>query len=142
MDADHHLGILGLLLVGTLRTHLFTIGIDRLLADFVGCHDGGCQQLKQSRRETLTTGRIADDQRRVIQASQFLWAMIETIGTSRHQCHQQTTSHEQCRWILVALQTFRDIFDDRIVLAQCLYLSAPVPEALADVSFSSRRDGW
>ena len=40
MDAYHHLRLLGLLLVGTLRLHQLTIGVDGLLAHLVGLHDG------------------------------------------------------------------------------------------------------
>ena len=136
MDTNYHLRLLGFLLIRALGTHLFAIGIDGLLSNLVCSHDGRCEQLKQSRRETLTTGRITDDQRRIIQTSQFLWAMIEAIGAPRHQRHQQSTSHEQCRRILVLLQSLCDIPDDRIILTQCLNLRTPLPEPTAHVCFT------
>ena len=39
VDANHHLGLLRLLLIGPLRAHLLAVGIDGILADLVRCHD-------------------------------------------------------------------------------------------------------
>ena len=136
MDPHHHLRLLWLLLIRTFRTHLFAIGVDRLFADLISSHDGRCQQLKQSRRETLTTGRVTDDERRVVQASQLLWAMIEPVGAACHQGHQQPTSHKQRRRILILLQSLRDIPDNWVILTQRLNLRTPFPEPSADVCFT------
>ena len=54
MDANHHLGFLGFLLVGPLGLHLLAIGIDSLLADLVSCCDWCHQQLIQTGSETLS----------------------------------------------------------------------------------------
>ena len=43
VDTHHHLRLLGLLLVGTLRAHLLTIGINSVFANLISSHDGRCQ---------------------------------------------------------------------------------------------------
>ena len=133
VDPYHHLRLLGLLLVRTLRTHLFAIGVNRLLAHLISSHDGRSQEFEQSRRKRLSAGRVANNQRRVIQPAQFLRTMIEAISTSCHQGHQQTAAYKQCRRILVPFEPFADILYQRIIFTQRLNLSTPFPEPLADV---------
>ena len=139
MYPDDNLRLLGLLLVGALGAHLFTIGVDGVLAHLVGSHDGCSEQLKETGGERLTAGRVADYQRRVVQTSQLLWAMVEAIRAACHQRHHQATSHKQRCWILVAFQALRDVPYQREVLAQRLYLLAPVPEPAIYVRRRHRR---
>ena len=133
MHPDHHFRLLRLLLVSTFGAHLLTIGVNGILAHLISIYDRSSQQLIQSRRKAFTWCRITNDQRRVIQASQFFWSMIETIGTPCHQGHQQATSHEQGSHKLVALQTLADVFQYRIILKHRFNLLAPVPKPLIHV---------
>ncbi len=71
VNTHHYLRLLGFLFVGALGFHLLSIAINGVLTCFIGCHDGSCQELVQAGSKTLTTGRIADNQCRCIQASQF-----------------------------------------------------------------------
>ena len=138
VDTHNHLGFLRLLLVRPLRAHLLTIGIDGILAYLVSLHDGLRQQLIQTSRKALTTGRVADNQRRVVQPAQFLRTMIEPVCTTRHQRHQQSATHKQRRRILVLLQALADILQDGEVLAERLNLLAPLPEPSVDVILLAR----
>ena len=127
MHAHDHPGLLGLLLVSPFRAHLLAIGIDGVLADLVSRHNRRSDEFEEARRKRLSAGRITDDERRVVQPSQLLWPMVEAIGAARHQRHQQPAAHEQCRWVLVALQSLADILQDGVILEHPLNLLAPLP---------------
>ena len=113
MHPDHHFWFLGLLLVGAFGAHLLTIGIDSLLANLIGRHNGGRQQFKEPCCEAFTAGRIANNQRRIVQPSQLLRSVVEAIGTARHERHHQAASHKHRRRILVLLQPLADILQQR-----------------------------
>ena len=125
MYPHHHLRLRGLLLVGTLRLHQVAVGVDGLLALLVGLHDGSRQLLEQTCGKRLSAGRVADNQGRVVQPAQLFRAVVESVGTACHQRHHQTASHEHCRRILVALQSFADVADNGKLLCHLLYFLTP-----------------
>ena len=87
--------------------------------------DGRSQQLEQACGKRLATGRVANNQRRVVQTSQFLGTVVVTVGASRHQRHQQTTTHEEGSRVLVTLQALADVDEDGVVCHHLLYLLSP-----------------
>ena len=138
VNANNHLWLLRFLFIGALRPHLLTIGINSIFANLISRHNRRSQKLKQSRRKRLSRCRIANDQCRVIQTTQFLRAMIEAIRAPRHQRHQQTTTHKQRRRILVTFQSLADVFQQREFIRQRLNLSTPLPKPAAHIVISQR----
>ena len=59
--------------------------------------------------------------------------MIKAVSASRHECHQQATAHKHRSRILVSLQPFANILQQREILTKSLDLSAPLPKPAVDV---------
>ena len=116
VNPDDHLGLLRLLLIRTLRAHLLTIGIDGILTQLIRSDDRRSQQFEQTCRKALSRSGISNNQCRIIQSSQLFRAMVEPIGTSCHQRHQQSTCHKHRCCKLVFLQSLADVLQQQEVL--------------------------
>ena len=138
MHADPSFRFLRFLLVGTLRLHLFAIGVNGILTRPVSFDYWCDEQFVESRGERFSTGRIADNLHCTIQSSQILRTMIEAIRTACHQRHHKPASHKQGCYVLILLQPLTYVLKYWELWHQRLYLLTPIPEPLVNLALSRR----